>query len=220
VGLLRLHALRGVGDINKEPSRDQKPKAEKHLIIARGLALISGILLYFGILAYLSNTTPGSAIETLLQSPLTAPPQAESEAPPQTEAATAPPQTDAATAPSQTGAATAPPQTEAATAPPQTDAATAPSQTGAATAPPRTAPTALRRTAPSMADQLNREELLRIDHRAYRGAPRGIIRGCTIWCRHSDRRIFPLGARALRKSKAPPRAAPREGSDRGHHCGI
>jgi len=289
VGPLGLRTLRSVGDTDKEPRRDQATKTGKHLIIAGVLvALISGILLYFGILTHLSTTTPGSAIETLLQTPATAPPQTEvatalpqteaatalpqtevatalpqteaATAPPQTEAATAPPQTEAATAPPQTGAATAPSQTEAATAPsqteatmappqteaatapphteaatalPHTEAATAPSQTEAATAPsqteatmapplteaatapphteaatalphteaatappqteaamapPRTAPTTLRRTAPttlrrtapttlrrtppSTADQLNREEILHIDHSAYRGATR------------------------------------------------
>ena len=182
VGPLGLRTLRSVGDTDKEPRRDQATKTGKHLIIAGVLvALISGILLYFGILTYLSTTTPGSAIETLLQTPATAPPQTEvATALPQTEAATAPPQTEAAMAPPQTEAATAPPQTEAATAPPHTEAATAPPQTEAAMAPPRTAPTtrrrtaptALRRTPPSTADQLNREEILRIDHGAYRGATR------------------------------------------------
>jgi len=217
VGPLGLRTLRSVGDTDKEPRRDQATKTGKHLIIAGVLvALISGILLYFGILTHLSTTTPGSAIETLLQTPATAPPQTEvatalpqteaatalpqtevATAPPQTEAATAPSQTEAATAPSQTEATMAPPQTEAATAPPHTEAATAlphteaataPSQTEAATAPPRTAPTTLRRTAPttlrrtaptalrrtppSTADQLNREEILHIDHSAYRGATR------------------------------------------------
>ena len=254
VGPLGLRTLRRVGDTDKEPRRDQATKTGKHLIIAGVLvALISGILLYFGILTHLSTTTPGSAIETLLQTPATAPPQTEvatalpqteaatalpqtevATAPPQTEAATAPSQTEAATAPSQTEATMAPPQTEAATAPPhteaatalphteaatapsQTEAATAPSQTEATMAPPlteaatapphteaatalphteaataapqteaamapprtapttlrRTAPTALRRTPPSTADQLNREEILHIDHSAYRGATR------------------------------------------------
>jgi len=262
VGPLGLRTLRSVGDTDKEPRRDQATKTGKHLIIAGVLvALISGILLYFGILTHLSTTTPGSAIETLLQTPATAPPQTEvatalpqteaatalpqtevATAPPQTEAATAPSQTEAATAPSQTEATMAPPQTEAATAPPhteaatalphteaatapsQTEAATAPSQTEATMAPPlteaatapphteaatalphteaatappqteaamapprtapttlrrtapttlrRTAPTALRRTPPSTADQLNREEILHIDHSAYRGATR------------------------------------------------
>jgi len=217
VGPLGLRTLRRVGDTDKEPRRDQATKTGKHLIIAGVLvALISGILLYFGILTHLSTTTPGSAIETLLQTPATAPPQTEvatalpqteaatalpqtevATAPPQTEAATAPSQTEAATAPSQTEAtmapplteaATAPPHTEAATALPHTEAATAPPQTEAAMAPPRTAPTTLRRTAPttlrrtaptalrrtppSTADQLNREEILHIDHSAYRGATR------------------------------------------------
>ena len=205
VGPLGLRTLRRVGDTDKEPRRDQATKTGKHLIIAGVLvALISGILLYFGILTHLSTTTPGSAIETLLQTPATAPPQTEvATALPQTEAATAPPQTEAATAPSQTEAAsqteatmapplteaaTAPPHTEAATALPHTEAATAPPQTEAAMAPPRTAPTTLRRTAPttlrrtaptalrrtppSTADQLNREEILHIDHSAYRGATR------------------------------------------------
>ena len=217
VGPLGLRTLRRVGDTDKEPRRDQATKTGKHLIIAGVLvALISGILLYFGILTHLSTTTPGSAIETLLQTPATAPPQTEvatalpqteaatalpqtevATAPPQTEAATAPSQTEAATAPSQTEAtmapplteaATAPPHTEAATAPPHTEAATALPHTEAATAPPRTAPTTLRRTAPttlrrtaptalrrtppSTADQLNREEILHIDHSAYRGATR------------------------------------------------
>jgi len=254
VGPLGLRTLRRVGDTDKEPRRDQATKTGKHLIIAGVLvALISGILLYFGILTHLSTTTPGSAIETLLQTPATAPPQTEvatalpqteaatalpqtevATALPQTEAATAPSQTEAATAPSQTEATMAPPQTEAATAPPhteaatalphteaatapsQTEAATAPSQTEATMAPPlteaatapphteaatalphteaatappqteaamapprtapttlrRTAPTALRRTPPSTADQLNREEILHIDHSAYRGATR------------------------------------------------
>jgi hypothetical protein len=217
VGPLGLRTLRSVGDTDKEPRRDQATKTGKHLIIAGVLvALISGILLYFGILTHLSTTTPGSAIETLLQTPATAPPQTEvatalpqteaatalpqtevATAPPQTEAATAPSQTEAATAPSQTEATMAPPQTEAATAPPHTEAATALPHTEAATAPPqteaamapprtapttlrrtapttlrRTAPTALRRTPPSTADQLNREEILHIDHSAYRGATR------------------------------------------------
>jgi len=217
VGPLGLRTLRRVGDTDKEPRRDQATKTGKHLIIAGVLvALISGILLYFGILTHLSTTTPGSAIETLLQTPATAPPQTEvatalpqteaatalpqtevATAPPQTEAATAPSQTEAATAPSQTEATMAPPQTEAATAPPHTEAATALPHTEAATAPPqteaamapprtapttlrrtapttlrRTAPTALRRTPPSTADQLNREEILHIDHSAYRGATR------------------------------------------------
>ena len=191
VGPLGLRTLRRVGDTDKEPRRDQATKTGKHLIIAGVLvALISGILLYFGILTHLSTTTPGSAIETLLQTPATAPPQTEvATALPQTEAATALPQTEVATAPSQTEAtmapplteaATAPPHTEAATALPHTEAATAPPQTEAAMAPPRTAPTTLRRTAPtalrrtppSTADQLNREEILHIDHSAYRGATR------------------------------------------------
>ena len=226
VGPLGLRTLRSVGDTDKEPRRDQATKTGKYFIIAGVLvALISGILLYFGILTFLSTTTPGSAIETLLQTPATPPPPTEAAtapsqteaamapppteaatapsqteeatAPPPTEAATAPPQTEAATAPPQTEAATAAPQTEAATAPPQTEAATAPSQAEAATAPSqaeaamapprtapttlrrtaptalrRTAPTALRRTPPSRADQLNREEILRIDHPAYRGATR------------------------------------------------
>ena len=155
VGPLGPRTLRSVGDTDKEPRRDQATKTGKHLIIAGVLvALISGILLYFGILTYLSTTTPGSAIETLLQTPATAPPQ--------TEAATAPPHTEAATALPHTEAATAPPQTEAAMAPPRT----------APTTLRRTAPTALRRTPPSTADQLNREEILHIDHSAYRGATR------------------------------------------------
>ena len=208
VGPLGLRTLRSVGDTDKEPRRDQATKTGKYFIIAGVLvALISGILLYFGILTFLSTTTPGSAIETLLQTPATPPPPTEAAtapsqteaamAPPPTEAATAPSQTEEATAPPPTEAATAPPQTEAATAPPQTEAATAPSQAEAATAPSqaeaamapprtapttlrrtaptalrRTAPTALRRTPPSRADQLNREEILRIDHPAYTGATR------------------------------------------------
>ena len=136
VGPLGLRTLRSVGDTDKEPRRDQATKTGKHLIIAGVLvALISGILLYFGILTYLSTTTPGSAIETLLQTPATPPPR--------TEAATAPPRT-------------------APTTPPRT----------APTTLRRTAPTALRRTPPSRADQLNREEILHIDHSAYRGATR------------------------------------------------
>jgi len=149
VGPLGLRTLRRVGDTDKEPRRDQATKTGKHLIIAGVLvALISGILLYFGILTHLSTTTPGSAIETLLQTPATAPPQTEvATALPQTEAATALPQTEVATAPPQTEAATAPSQTEAATAPSQTEATMAPPQTEAATAPPHTeAATALPHT--------------------------------------------------------------------------
>ena len=48
---LGLRTLRSVGDTDKEPRRDQATKTGKHLIIAGVLvALISGILLYFGIL--------------------------------------------------------------------------------------------------------------------------------------------------------------------------
>ena len=47
-----------------------------------------------------------------------------------------------------------------------------------------------------------------------------MIRGCTMWRRqHHDRRILPLGARALQRSKAPPRHSrlgAREGSEIEH----
>jgi hypothetical protein len=176
---------RTVGGTDKQPGLGRAPKPGKQLITAgMFVAAISGILLYSGMLTYISTTTPGSTIETLLLTPATAQPQTSSTASPQTEAATAPPQTEAATASTQTEAATAPPQTEAATAPPQTppaappqtEAATAPPQTEAATAPPQTpsaappktastapsqaARTALRRTAPSTANQLNHNEVL------------------------------------------------------------
>ena len=129
---------------------EQAPKPGKQLITAgMFVAAISGILLYSGMLTYISTTTPGSTIETLLLTPATAPPQTSSTASPQTEAATAPPQTEAATTP---------PQTEAATAPPQTPSA-APRQT-ASRAPSQAARTALRRTAPSTANQLNHNEVL------------------------------------------------------------
>jgi hypothetical protein len=177
---------RTVGGTDKQPGLGRAPKPGKQLITAgMFVAAISGILLYSGMLTYISTTTPGSTIETLLLTPATAQPQTSSTASPQTEAATASPQTEAATASPQTEAATAPPQTEAATAPPQTEAATAPPQTEAATAPPQTeaatappqtpsaappktastapsraARTALRRTAPSTANQLNHNEVL------------------------------------------------------------
>jgi hypothetical protein len=168
---------RTVGGTDKQPGLGRAPKPGKQLITAgMFVAAISGILLYSGMLTYISTTTPGSTIETLLLTPATAQPQTSSTASPQTEAATASPQTEAATASPQTEAATASPQTEAATAPPQTEAATAPPQTEAATAPPQTpsaappktastapsraARTALRRTAPSTANQLNHNEVL------------------------------------------------------------
>ena len=168
---------RTVGGTDKQPGLGRAPKPGKQLITAgMFVAAISGILLYSGMLTYISTRTPGSTIETLLLTPATAQPQTSSTASPQTEAATAPPQTEAATASPQTEAATAPPQTEAATAPPQTEAATAPPQTEAAAAPPQTpsaappktastapsqaARTALRRTAPSTANQLYHNEVL------------------------------------------------------------
>ena len=124
---------RTVGGTDKHPGLGRAPKPRKHLIIAGVfVALISGILLYGGILTYISITTPGSTIETLLLTPATAPPQ--------------------------TGAATAAPQTEAATAAPQTPPTATP-QT-ALTAPSRAARTVPRRTAPSTANQLNHNELL------------------------------------------------------------
>ena len=133
---------RTVGGTDKHPGLGRAPKPRKHLIIAGVfVALISGILLYGGILTYISITTPGSTIETLLLTP-----------------ATAPPQTGAATAAPQTRAATAAPQTEAATAAPQTPPTATP-QT-ALTAPSRAARTVPRRTAPSTANQLNHNELL------------------------------------------------------------
>ena len=150
---------RTVGGTDKQPGLGRAPKPGKQLITAgMFVAAISGILLYSGMLTYISTRTPGSTIETLLLTPATAQPQTSSTASPQTEAATAPPQTEAATASPQTEAATAPPQTEAATAPPQTPSA-APPQT-ASTAPSQAARTALRRTAPSTANQLNHNEVL------------------------------------------------------------
>src|SRR5580704_9537407 len=107
---------RTVGGTDKQPGLGRAPKPGKQLITAgMFVAAISGILLYSGMLTYISTTTPGSTIETLLLTPATAQPQTSSTASPQIEAATASPQTEAATAPPQTPPA-APPQTEAATA--------------------------------------------------------------------------------------------------------
>ena len=123
---------RTVGGTDKQPGLSRAPKPGKQLITAgMFVAAISGILLYSGMLTYISTTTPGSTIETLLLTPATAPPQTSSTASPQTEAATAPPQTPSA----------------------------APRQT-ASRAPSQAARTALRRTAPSTANQLNHNEVL------------------------------------------------------------